>query len=174
MRRIRHMDQTDYIVPIGQRLGQILALSNRSNVVLERTWSKDIDPKFQVVVHTKFNIPTFDGLQLLLKLRRNGIDCMSDLVGATILRVANGSWAKTPIFDPVFTRSGYEWTATVTQSNLGVNELSGAEVYCIRASFRRRRDKFYSEMFFNHLGCFDSIFRLQQQTNHLLTMKVDD
>lgn len=92
----------------------------------------------------------------------------------SVYRVSNLDFSKTLIgsFSPA--ASGLSYVLTLTQAQLGVNELSGAETYYIEAVATRRARKFRASVYVNHLGCFDSINRLRQASEYNLITKLDE
>jgi hypothetical protein len=173
VRRIRHRSQPDYIVPIGQKLGTAVALSGRANIVLERTWSVDQADQIDPYVHVRWNVSALEGLQIVAGLKRNGDDTSAKVLSAGLYKIDQSTWQKTLVLSPTMIASGLQWTVAITQSQLSANELSGAETYFVTVEIMRRRRKFFVSAYFNHLGCFDSIYRLQQAANHMHVMKGD-
>ena len=92
MKRIRHLDQCDYIVPIGQRLGQVLTLSNQSNVMLERTWHQGGHLHKEVMLHAKFNSSAMDGVQFIAELKRGDNTLQSNLDHFILSSVNPANW----------------------------------------------------------------------------------
>lgn len=173
MRRIRHLEQCDYVIPITKGGRQALALSGNSNVILQRTWDQDHEYEFGLELHAKFNSGTMNGLQIVATLKQGPFDAMSSISEFLVYRVADGSFTETLVATVSATMSGYRATANVTQSALGLNELSGAETYSITAVAQRHRRFYRAKVWVNHLGCFDSINRLRQKAEWLEIGKVD-
>lgn len=161
MRRIRHLEQCDYIVPVGQKINQVLTLSNQSNCYLERTW--DQKRRVEPFIFASFDSSAMQGIKVIATLRRGLQDAASVVENVALYRVADGSWLETFVFQKAPTMNGLSWSCSFSQSDLGANELSGAETYSVVVSFRRRREIYRAKCYFNHLGCFDSINRLRQE-----------
>jgi len=172
MRRIRHLEQNDYIVTIGSRNASLLALSN--NCYLDRSWDSGPRPEYALKIHAKFDASTMQGLQIEVSLQSSYRQASVAVSSISIYRVANGSYSKTLIgsFSP--TLSGQSWVLTLTQSQLGSNELSGAESYYIEASATRRARSFRSVLYVNHLGVYDSITRLRHDLEYNQITKLDE
>lgn len=174
MRKIRHLEQCDYVIPIRQRVGQVLALSGQSNCYLERTWDKKIDSDFELKIQAKFNSLDIEGLNIEAGLYKNGT-FYSSLISAIVLkRVADDNFTTTLVGSFAPTLNGVKWELNLDQSDLGLNELTGAETYLIEVEATRGRKKIKSFVYFNHLGVFDSIFRLRNQVTFLDLTKVDE
>lgn len=174
MRRVRHLEQVDYIVPIGQKSAQSLLLSN-CNILLERTWHGDNKPIYNLAIHAKFNADTMNGVQISARLFRNGNLCSSSITSFRLYRVTDASWVETLVATVVPTESSFGvFTATINQATLGVNELSGKEVYAVEAVANRKRKKYLGKVWFNHLGVFDNINLARQKIDFLDITKVDE
>lgn len=174
MKRLRHLEQCDYIVPIGQSIGQILTLSNCSNVVLERIWDQRNKGEFELKLHAKFDSSLMNGIQIMGYLIRDQEICSSSITQFSLYRVADGSWTETFISNVTATQSGQKFTGYINQTTLSTNELSGAETYAIECVATRKRRTYKDKIWFNHLGCFDSIIRLRHSTELLESNKVDE
>lgn len=172
MRRIRHLEQCDYIVTIGSRNAELLALSN--NCYLDRTWDNGPRPDYKLNLHAKFNSSAMQGLVIEARLLSTYRQAQVAVTSFTVYRVSNLDYSKTLINTFTPTASGLSWVYTITQAQLGSNELSGAETYYIEATARRRLRQFKASIYVNHLGCFDSLNRLRQRVEYLQITKLDE
>lgn len=175
MRRIRHLEQCDYIIPIRQKLGgQLVALNGQSNCYLERTGDKKTSRDFSLSIHAKFNSDSFDGLNIQAGLVRNGkfFESFIDLI--TISRVEDGSFDSTVVVSVSPTKDGLRWISDVPQSLLSPNELSGAETYLIEVEAFRGSKSYKSFVYFNHMGVFDTVDRLKKKIEFLEITKLDE
>lgn len=174
MRRIRHLEQCDYVIAIGQKISQVLSLSGQSNCYLERTWDQAKEENYNLDINVKFNSSAMQGLNIIAELKRNDKICSCVISSIAVYRVSDGSFAKTLIgsFSP--TLSGQSWALNLTQAQLGLNELSGAETYYVEATASRRVRSYKSGVYVNHLGCFDSINRLRKSSEFLQITKLDE
>lgn len=174
MKRIRHLDQCDYVIPIGQRLGQVLTLSNQSNVMLERTWHQNSYLPNEVMLHAKFNASVMNGIQFIAELKK-GSKTIQSVLPHFVLNVVNpANWTETFISNVVATDSNGTHTAAINQATLGSNELSGKQVYSVSVEITRKRFKYRKKIYVNHLGCFDSLIRLRQNVELLEIEKLDE
>lgn len=172
MRRIRHLEQCDYVVPIGQRLGTVLTLSN--NVYLDRTWDNALAPSYKLEIAAKFNSSAMQGLTVQVSLQSAYRKASVKVSAIRLYRVSNLTYASTFINSFTPTLSGQDWVLTLTQSQLGSNELSGAETYLVEAVAQRRIKKYRAQMYVNHLGAWDSINRLRQAMEYAQITKLDE
>jgi len=173
MRRIRRLDFCDYIVPIGQRINQLITTSNLSNIFLERTWHNQ-DSLITPQLHAFFESDNFDGFRVRGWLSNKDIVVSSSLSQFNIYSVNILDWTKTLILSKPSVQNGLYMDAHVTQSDLGLYELTGSEVYFIEALFTRKRKQLYVGKYFNHLGIYDSMFRLKQEVDFLDITKKDE
>ena len=173
MRKIRHLEQCDYVIPIGQKINQALSLSNSSNCYLERTWDKK-DPVFSLKLHAKFNSNLIEGFRIQAALTRDGI-VVSSQIDSFDLYITNGDdYSKTLIGNFTPTQNGQAWEFNVTQSLLDPLEATGAETFYIECKAFRKRKSYKACMYFNHLGIFDSFFRLKNKVTFLDLTKADE
>ena len=173
MRRVRRLDICDYTVPIGQRAGQLFTQSNQSNVTLERTWHNN-KSEISANLHATFESNNFDGFNIIAGLSEAEYNVSGSLDVFKVYSVNINNWEKTLVVTKSATQSGDYFTCNVTASDLGANEYTGAEVYFIEASITRRRRSFYVGKYFNHLGIYDSWFRLKQDVDFLDITKLDE
>ena len=175
MKRIRHLSNVNYVVKIGQKIRQVLTLCDQGNIVLERTWHKQSRPQFEVNAHAKFNTDEMEGVQIVARLEDRGDVRSSANVVFNLYRVAEGSWSETFIDDFAATESPHGvWSVELDQSDLGANELSGREVYAVEVSMTRKRRTYKKKFWFNHLGVFDSVWRLKREAERLEILKLDE
>lgn len=175
MRRVRHLDTSDYLVTIKQKTAQILTMSNCHNVILERTWHRQSIDDLSLRVHAKFNADTMDGLQIMAGVYRGSKLKSSSVTGVSVYRVAIDTWAETFIATNAPTEESHGvFSLNINQAALGANELSGLETYAIVVTAIRGRRKFTEKIWVNHLGSFDSINRLQKEVNYLHSTKLDE
>lgn len=151
-----------------------MVLSNNYNLLVERTFQGRMDRAFKPILHAKFNSGAMEGVEVSLTLDLNGKSVLSHVESAKIYRVSDSNWTPTLIGNILFseTSTGVH-TAYLSQSFFALNELSGAETYLIETSIRRLRDVYGTKIYFNHLGCFDSINRLRQASEMLSLTKAD-
>lgn len=173
MRKIRRLDVCEYIVPIGQKIGQLFTQSNQSNVTLERTWHNQ-GAEIMPNIHASFESDSFDGFKIIAWLATSDIAVSSSLDFFKVYSVNINTWAKTLVATKAAVQSGASFTCSMTAADLGAAEYTGAEVYFIEATMLRRRKKFYIGKYFNHLGIYDSWFRLKQDVDFLDITKLDE
>lgn len=175
MRRIRHLSNVSYIVKIGQKIRQVLTLCGQGNIVLERTWHKQSTPQFEITAHAKFNTDLMKGFQVVAKLEDRGDVKASASPLFKLYRVAENSWVETLIdeFIPVEISHGV-WSRGIDQIDIDPNELSGREVYAVEVFLSRKRRTYKHKFWFNHLGSYDSIWRLKRESEQHEILKLDE
>lgn len=175
MRRLRHLDMNESVILVGQKTNQLMTFSNCSNVLLERTWHRQSVDDYELKIHAKFNGDTMNGIQIMAGVYK-GHDLKSSNVSLiSLYRVNVITWAETLITTAAPTEiSTGVFSLNVNQTTFGSNELSGLETYAISATANRRRKVFKNKVWLNHLGCFDSINRLQKEVNYLHSTKLDE
>lgn len=174
MRRVRHLSFKDYIVPVGRTACGMMALSNEANILLKKTWST-ITKTFSIKLHASFETNAMEGVSILGKLLVNDNLTMSEISEFKIYRIDETDWSETFIDNvPAVEETPGVFSGYIDQSALGLNELSGREVYKITCIASRKRKSYKAEVYFNHLGCFDSLIRLRRYAERLDIIKVDE
>lgn len=175
MRRIRRLDICDYLVQVGQKTAQLITSSNCSNSLLERTWHMQSREQIQLIAHAKFNSDTMDGAHISARLMKGSTIKSSVVSQFKIFKVSEVDWSETLVTTLAPTEISFGvFGSTLSQASLGSNELSGREVYAIEVRAHRRRQNFFTKIWVNHLGCFDSLIMLRQQVEFLNISKVDE
>jgi len=126
-------------------------------------------------VFAKFNADLMNGVQFIANLSKDNAAIQSIVHFANLYRVDEASWATTLIAPVTFTLGddGYH-TAYVDQATLGNdNELTGRETYMLDIKLVRVRKYYGAKVWFNHIGCFDSINLLRQRVEGLKILKGD-
>jgi hypothetical protein len=173
MKRTHHFNYFNNSIKIGQK-GSIPFLFTEQTIYLKRNWHEDRNPEYALRLHAKFNSDLMNGIQIQSYLDRNGKIASCIISQFRVYRVNEASWTETLIgaFTPLV--SGSKFFYYLDQTTLGANELSGRETYSIECTAMRRRKKFRNKIWFNHLGCFDSINRLRQGFEELRILKLDE
>jgi hypothetical protein len=172
MRKVRHLNSSKYLNRLGGFSNQIATISGQYNITLEKVVGKqavEIEP----FVFAKFNSETMNGMQVICFLQRGRKRISSTVQSLKLYRISDGSWNESLVgeFVPVETSPNI-FTLNIFAA-LGSNELSGAETYCTDVIFKRRETDYFKKVYFNHLGCFDSITRIRQNVDLLNVFKID-
>lgn len=170
---MRRLEMCEYMINVSQKTEQILTSSY--SVFLERTWHRQSRLDYELSVHAKFNADDMNGIQVAASLTKMGDHKASVVSEIRISRVSDADWSETFIVSvvPTETLPGV-FSSEITQVQLGLNELSGKETYAIEVTATRKRRRFISKVYVNHLGCFDSILRLKNEVNYLHSTKLDE
>lgn len=174
MRRVRHLGICNYIVPVGRNSSQPLALSNY-NIILERTWHRQNRDDYKLQAHVKFNADAMNGIQISCFLLKGSLYKSFEATEFKIFRLAEASWSETLVTTVVPTElSPVQFTTTVNQATLGLNELSGMETYSLEVTAIRKRRRITAKFWFNHLGVFDSLWMAKREIELLNLSKLDE
>ena len=174
MRKIRHLSNCEFVIPVNRASPGLVALSNQFNCYLERPWHQGADRPICTELHARFNSSTMNGIEILARLHKNDKTVSSMISSAKLYVLSDSGFVKTFVSNVTLTASGNNFYGTVSQATLALNELSGRETYQIEVQFSRVRKKYKASKYFNHLGCFDSLNRLRQATELLQIVKVDE
>jgi len=174
MRRVRHLVNVDYVIPIRQKVGSVSMLSCRT-LFLERTWHDRSRKELKAFASAKFDASNMNGVQLSAYLGQDNRILNSVVESANLYRVSEANWTNTLVSAVSFSSSGAGFhSAYLNQTSLGLNELSGRETYMLDIRLARVRRKYGVKVYFNHLGCFDSLNLLRQRVEELDVIKADD
>lgn len=175
MRRVRRLDQCDYIVPLSMKSSQVLTLSNQSNVLLERTWDQDSQAKFDLHIHAKFDSAAMNGIMIMSTLLKNNRSSACVVNEFKIYLVNESDWSETLIDTVSALSDGHGvFYADIGQIDLSPIELSGREVFAVECVATRRRKSYRKKVWFNHLGCYDHLIRLRHAVEYLESAKADE
>lgn len=131
--------------------------------------------QLRLMAHAKFNSDSMDGAHISARLIKGSTIKSSVVSQFKIFRVSDADWSETLVATVVPTEISFGvFASTVSQAMFGSNELSGREVYAIEVRAQRRRQNFFSKIWVNHLGCFDSLIMLRHQVEFLNISKVDE
>ena len=173
MRRVYYLQHSEDVIRVKNRNSQLIIYSE-DFIQAERTWHK-IGYDFKLNIHAKFNANLMNGIQFCAELLNHGIRTSSVITEFKLYLINTSSWAETFIANVSATQeSNGFFTGYIPQSSLGSNELSGMETYKVSCTANRIRHSSSSFVYFNHLGCFDSINRLRQYSDHINILKLDE
>lgn len=159
---------------ISQKTGPIVALCDVPTAVLQRTWHKE-GYDFKLNIHAKFDSNLMNGIQFSAELLNHNQRTSSVISEFKLYSISLSSWTETLIatVSATQTSNGF-FTGYVSQATIGSNELSGMETFKVSCVASRVRYTTNSFVYFNHLGCFDSINRLRQYCDQLNSLKLDE
>lgn len=173
MRRVHYLHFNEDVVRVKNKNSQIVVYSD-DFILLERTWHNKNTEMF-LDLHAKFDTNSMNGFQVSAQLIRNNKTLSSSISNVSVYIVNESNWNKTFISNISLSEiSNGFYSGSINQASLGLNELSGREVYYLECECTRQRRKFKSHKYFNHLGCYDNIIRLRRDTERLESLKVDE
>lgn len=173
MRRVYYLQHSEDVIRVKNRNSQPIIYSE-DFIQAERPWHK-IGYEFKLNIHAKFNANLMNGIQFCAELLNHGRRTSSVITEFKLYSVNTSSWAETFITNVSATQeSNGFFTGYISQATLGANELSGMETYKVTCVANRVRNSFSNFVYFNHLGCFDSITRLRHEAEYAETMKLDE
>ena len=181
-RRIRATINSSYVQPLKLATGRKLVLtpSAHYNSVLFTKKHKSgtlTDSITKAKLWAKFDGTNFDGVHLVAYLSKDDVSPIAS--GSCTFRVYyvtdTSTWTDTLIHTVAGTLTSGKWTAAPTQVDLGVsNELDGERTLRIEAELTRLGKTYKTSVYVNHLGIFDSLFRLKQEVEFLDITKQDE
>ena len=181
-RRIRATINNTYVQPLKLATGRKLVLtpSAHYNSVLFTKKHKSgtlTSVLTKVKLWAKFDGINFDGIHLVAYLSKDDIAPITS--GSCIFRVYyvtdTSTWTDTLIHTVSGTLINGKWVAAPTQIDLGAaNELDGERTLRIEAEIVRLGKVYRASVYVNHLGMFDSLFRLKQEVEFLDITKQDE
>jgi len=173
LRRVYYLQHSEDVIRVKNRNSQLIIYSE-DFIQAERTWHK-IGYDFKLNIHAKFNANIMNGIQFCAELLNHGIRTSSVITEFKLYLINTSSWAETFIANVSATQeSNGFFTGYIPQSSLGANELSGMETYKVSCTANRIRHSSSSFVYFNHLGCYDSIIRLKHEAEYAESLKLDE
>lgn len=159
------------------RLGRLVITPNvdYNSILLKNTHERSSNKDYSVKLWGKFDTVNFDGIQLMCYLHKKEEILQTSECTFKVYKVEPNSWDESFLFENVGVYSTNKFVLSVTQAQLGVTaELDGDYTLAIEASIKRGTKAFKSKIYLNHLGVYDSIFRLRQDVEFLDITKVDE
>jgi hypothetical protein len=173
MRRVIPLESIYYINKLAEIKSRITTFSGQYNINLKKL-SGNQQHFVDVRLFAKFNSKDLNGFQILAGVEVNGYPLLSIPESLNVYRVSDDSWSKTLIGSLTMTEHEPSvFSAFASNAFLGMNELSGAETYLLEVKLKRFNIVYTKKQYFNHLGCFDNILQLRQQTELLSITKLD-
>jgi len=176
-RRIKSTIQTSYIIPLKMRLGNVVSslCANYNSILLTKKYrSKNLNQNF-VRVSARFNSLNFDGIYLLANLLRSGRELSFGSVLFNLNLVEDdGNWTEVFLTSVSGIIDGKKGHAFIPQVDLDPNYLDGSLTFSVEAIVTRQGRNYKNKVFVNHLGVYESIFRLKQELEFLDITKEDE
>lgn len=175
MKRLTYLTDENNIIRLDNGYGYIRHQSNQPVIHLMKDYHSIETQGIRVNLHAKFNSSGMDGFSINAFLEKNSKKISSYVGSFDVYRISDSSWSETLIGTlPASEMSPGFFSANANSVFLGSNELSGAETYLVRCTMVRRNKSYRSSVYFNHLGCFDSINRLRVFCEDLEITKADE
>lgn len=179
-RRIRATINNSYVQPLKVKTGRLLVLTPGSdyNSIVFTKKHRAFDPRsVKTKVWAKFNGQNFDGIHMVAELygenerRLGSASCLFRVYYVD----ADQNWNQTLVYAANGTLQNGRWVLPATQANLGSStELDGERTFMIEAIISRLGKEYKSSIYVNHLGIFDSLFRLKEEIEFLAVTKKDE
>jgi len=179
-RRIRATINNKYAQPLKLKTGRRLVITPNVNYnsILFTKKHKAIDDRcLKAKVWAKFDGQNFDGIHMVAALYGDNETLLTS--ASCVFNVyyvnADQNWGKTLVYTGNATLHGGLWVLPATQANLGLStELDGERTLMIEATITRLGKEYKSSVYVNHLGIYDSFFRLKNEVEFLFVTKKDE
>ena len=165
---MRIMQNNNFIKPL--KFGNI-----RQNVFV-----KNVNPltrrpvqNININLWAKFNAETFDGINVLGYLEELLIPLTGGEATFTLYSVSNDSlWNENFIAQKTILIPSKRFTTNFSEIETG--QLDGESTLAITLQIKMQNKVFNKKIYLNHLGIFDSLFRLKQEVEFLDLTKKDE
>jgi len=131
----------------------------------------------QIKIAAQFNTENFDGIKLIAYLYEAQTGAVSSLgtVNFSIYKIVSPNWDEILIsnYSGSILPNNYMYKE-LTQVDLGGLELDGDTSIMIEATGIRLGSVYRNRIYINHLGIYDSFFRLKQEVEFLELSKLDE
>lgn len=180
-RRVRMTINSHYVQPLKLGFGRkiVLAMCNAYNSILitKKYKPKDSTKDIFARVWAKFDGVNFDGIHAVAFLHdKNELIYTSATCLFRVWAISyDGTWTETFLTTKMGALSGNKWTANITQADLGSSTLLDGELtILIEAVITRQGKQYKNRVYVNHLGIYESFFRLKEEVEFLFVTKKDE
>jgi len=182
------MARTRYKLTINNNYVQPLKLGINSNLVITPNVNYNSVlfssrherlPKIlstKVFLWAKFSSDNFDGINCLSKLLKNEKEISAENCTISVFSIENNNtWQETLLNTKVINLQQNVFKIDFSQNELGINtELLGETTFKLECSITRLGKTFKKVIYLNHLGVYESVFKLQQDVDFLFVTKKDE
>lgn len=156
--------------------GVVLSFCGQYNsLLLTKRHKSRLKSDYQVNLHGKFDVDNFDGVYLVSSLSVDGKDLSIGSVEFKVYLVStDNSWSETLIDTLSGSISNNKATAFLPSASIDPIYLDGSLTISVEAVITRQSDVFKKKVFLNHLGIYESFFRLKQDVDFLDITKKDE
>lgn len=172
-RRVKSTTNTNYIQSLKVDCINDYLTNNYSSVLFSKKHKGEefISPKLTI----QFDSNNLDGIHICGYLSKDFAVKTAASCSLNIYQISNdGLCTKTLITSVLGIESNKMFKKSLTSIELAPVELSGDVTLLIEATFLRRDKTFKKSIYVNHLGIFDSFFRLKQHVDFIDLTKVDE
>jgi hypothetical protein len=177
-RRIKSTINNKYVQPLKLCVGRKLIITpnvDYNSILFTKKHKAKTKSDYNQMLWAKFETQNFDGIQLITYLEK---DSEILAIGSCVFQVysvsTDSNWSETLITTVNGTFNGNRLVASIPQSSLNPLELDGEITLAIKCTITRQDKTFTKKIYVNHLGVYDSIFRLRQDVEFLDITKVDE
>jgi hypothetical protein len=178
-RRIKSTLNNHYVQPLKvcSKNPLVFSMSSSYNSVLftKKHKSCNISSNQDLVVWAKFKSSDFDGINLIAFLNKNNKKATIGSCLFKIYSISNDdSWTETLINQTTINGPTNSAKLHLSEASLTPLELDGEFTISVEVILTIRDKKYNKKIYINHLGVYDSIFRLRQDVEFLDITKVDE
>lgn len=164
----------ELINPLKNFLSNVVLANHQLIVPLTRNRKKE-DFKIEPSLWVKFDAENFDGIQLIGFLNKNSEIISSANCTFTINTVSiDDLWTETIVTTVPGVNVDNRFIVAVPSSSFGFLDLDGEVTLSVEMSIERMGITYKKKIYVNHMGIYDSIFRLKQDVEFLDITKVDE
>jgi hypothetical protein len=129
----------------------------------------------EMILWAKFKTLDFDGINLIAFINKENKKKTIGSCNFKLFSVStDDNWDEVLIHEELVTNPGKSAKLHIPQAILGSFELDGEFTVSVEAEIKIRDKTYKKKIYVNHLGVYDSIFRLQQDVEFLDITKVDE
>lgn len=163
-----------FVNPLKMGQDNVLSMNHTNIVPLTRNRTKLkslVEPRLWV----KFDSDTFDGIHILGFLADRENEISSTNCNFVINSVSNdGVWAESLVASGAGIPNGTRFTLSVPSSSFGSLSLDSETTLSVTMTIERQGLQYKKKIFVNHLGVYESVFKLRQDVEFLDITKVDE
>lgn len=125
-------------------------------------------PSYKAKLWAMFNNVSSDGIKLIAYLVKNDADKVTaGSCSFSVYLVNESTWAETLLANVSGTQSGQIWTADLTETAMGGQEIIGERTLKVYATMTRGTKTYRTHGYLNHLGIWDTALRTKLRVDFI-------
>jgi hypothetical protein len=177
-RRIKSTINNSYIQPLKLCIGRKIVIapsSNYNSILFTKKHRSCSNLASLVNLNAKFDSQNFNGIFTLASLEKSGnFLTLGNTSFKLYLIDTTENWNETLIAEKPATITNNLAKCHFSQTDLGIIDADGEFTFAVEVEIIRLGKIYKKRSYFNHLGVYESVFKLKQEVEFLDITKVDE